>query len=111
MNKATVWAQLEPLQNEATKGDGKKLTVPEPARPVRFVIRSQGPATSGEITIEQQQALWGKPEWRELQTIPVPNDLSEATYDAREVSGVFRARISAPVTGGTVSVWPFVTLG
>jgi DnaJ domain len=56
MNKATIWAQLEPLQNKAIKGDGKKLTVLEPARKVRFVIRSQGPVTSGEITIGHANA-------------------------------------------------------
>ena len=31
-------AQLEPLQNEAKSGVGKTLTVPEPARLVRFIM-------------------------------------------------------------------------
>ena len=33
-------AQLEPLQSDATSGVGKTLTVPEPERIVRFLIRS-----------------------------------------------------------------------
>jgi hypothetical protein len=45
-------AQLEPLQFDATSGDGKTLTVPDPARTVRFIIRSEGPPRGGEIQIE-----------------------------------------------------------
>jgi hypothetical protein len=44
--------QLEPLQNEAKSGVGKTLIIPEPARTVRFIIRSQGPTTGGEIQFE-----------------------------------------------------------
>jgi hypothetical protein len=40
-------AQLEPLQNEARSGMGKTLIIPEPARTVRFIIRSEGPPTGG----------------------------------------------------------------
>jgi hypothetical protein len=36
-------AQLKPLQNEATSGAGKTLTVPDPERIVWFLIRSKGP--------------------------------------------------------------------
>jgi hypothetical protein len=45
-------AQLATLQNEARSGVGKTLIIPEPARTVRFIIRSQGPPTGGEIQIE-----------------------------------------------------------
>ena len=47
--------------------------------------------------------------WRAMKTLSVPTDIfGVATYYAGSVSGVFRARISTPVTGGTITVWPFV---
>jgi hypothetical protein len=47
--------------------------------------------------------------WREMKTVPVPTDISTVTeYYAGKTSGVFRARISTPVMGGTVTVWPLV---
>ena len=49
--------------------------------------------------------------WRALKTFPVPTDVfAVAQYYAGKVSGVFRARISTPIMGGTgtVSVWPLV---
>jgi hypothetical protein len=111
-------AQLDPLQNDATSGAGKTLIVPEPERIVRFLIRSKGPPTGGEIQIEccpmkapgsgtgpAQVIVWrpmGAP-------VPVPTDIGVVTgYYAGEASGMFRARISKPIMGGTVSVWPFV---
>jgi hypothetical protein len=111
-------AQLAPLQSEAKSGVGKTLVIPEPARTVRFIIRSQGPPTGGEITIEccpmkapgigvgtAQMIVWrqmGAP-------IPVPTDTGVvAEFCAGEGPGIFRARISKPIMGGTVSVWPFV---
>ena len=111
-------AQLAPLQSEAKSGVGKTLVIPEPARIVRFLIRSKGPPTGGEIQIEccpmkapgsgtgpAQMIVWrqmGAP-------IPVPTDIGVvAEFFAGEVSGVLRARISTPIAGGTVSVWPFV---
>ena len=45
-------ALLKPLQLDATSGDGRTLIVPEPERIVRFLVRSKGPPTGGEITIE-----------------------------------------------------------
>jgi hypothetical protein len=111
-------AQLDPLQNEAKSGVGKTLIIPEPARTVRFIIRSEGPPTGGEIQIEccpmkapgsgtgpAQMIVWrqmGAP-------IPVPTDIwVVCEYCAGEVSGMFRARISKPIMGGTASVWPLV---
>jgi hypothetical protein len=110
--------QLEPLQNDATSGVGKTLIVPEPARIVRFLIRSKGTPTGGEITIEccpmkapgsgtgaAQMIVWrkiGAP-------VPVPTDIfAVAQYYAGKASGMFRARISTPVTGGSVTVTPLV---
>ena len=47
--------------------------------------------------------------WRALKTVPVPTDIGVVTeYYAGKVSGMFRARISTPISGGTVSVWPLV---
>lgn len=49
--------------------------------------------------------------WTVMKTLPVPTDIfAVAQYYAGKVSGVFRARISTPITGGTgaVSVWPLV---
>ena len=47
--------------------------------------------------------------WRAMKTVPVPHDIfSPAQYYAGKVSGMFRARISTPIAGGAVSVWPFV---
>jgi hypothetical protein len=43
---------LSPLQSDATSGVGKTLIVPEPERIVRFLIRSKGSPTGGEIQIE-----------------------------------------------------------
>ena len=45
-------AQLDPLHNEATSGTGKTLTVPDPARMVRFIMRVKGTPMGGEITFE-----------------------------------------------------------
>ena len=110
-------AQLKPLQNEATNGVGKTLIVPEPERIVRFLIRGKGPPTGGAITFECcpmkapgiGQGAVQMTVWREMKTVPVPSDIGVATgYYAGKVSGMFRARISTPIAGGTVSVWPFV---
>jgi hypothetical protein len=109
-------AQLDPLQNEATSGAGRTLTVPEPARMVRFIIRSKGTPMGGEITFEccpmdtgQVPQVSAGMVWRATKTVPVPTDIfAVAEYYAGEVSGMFRARISKPIMGGTVSVWPFV---
>jgi hypothetical protein len=106
-------AQLKPLQSDATSGAGKTLTVPEPARFVSFLIRSKG-TPRGEITFEccpMDAVPKVSPGfvWRVMKTLPVPHDIfSPAQYYAGKASGVFRARISTPVTGGTITVWPLV---
>jgi hypothetical protein len=105
-------ALLKPLQNEAKSGVGKTLTVPEPARLVRFIIRSKGPATGGEITFEccpMDTVVSSGIVWRAMKTVPVPTDIGVVTgYYAGKASGMFRARISTPISGGTVRVWPLV---
>jgi hypothetical protein len=105
---------LSPLQLDAISGVGKTLIVPEPERIVRFLIRSKGPPTRGEITIEccpmkapgigegtMQMTVW-RPDGG---AISVPTDIGvAAVHYAGKVSGMFRARISTPVTGGTVTI-------
>ena len=108
--------QLTPLQLDATSGAGRMLIVPDPARMVRFIIRSKGTPMGGEITFEccpmdtVPKASSGMV-WRALKTLPVPTDIfAVAQYCAGPASGVFRARLSTPIMGGTgtVSVWPYV---
>lgn len=42
----------------------------------------------------------------------MPTDIGvAAVHYAGKVSGMFRARISTPLTGGTVTVWPLVGIG
>jgi hypothetical protein len=107
-------AQLDPLQDAATSGAGRMLTVPDPARNVYFIIRSLAPASGGEVTFEccpmdAVPKLSSGFVWREMKTVPVPTETSVvAQYGAGSVSGMFRARISTPVTGGTITVWPLV---
>jgi hypothetical protein len=107
-------AQLKPLQSDATSGAGRTLTVPEPARMVQFLIRVQGTPRGGEITFEccpmdAVPTVSSGIAWRAMKTVPVPHDIFSPTqYYAGKASGMFRARISTPVSGGTVSVWPLV---
>jgi hypothetical protein len=115
---------LSPLQSDATSGVGKTLIVPDPERIeriVRFLIRSKGPPTGGEIQIEccpmkapgigegtMQMTVW-RPDGG---AISVPTDIGVAAiHYAGRVSGMFRARISTPISGGTVTVWPLVGIG
>jgi hypothetical protein len=112
-------AQLEPLQLDATSGDGKTLIVPAPERIVRFLIRSKGPPTGGEITIEccPMKAPPGSGSgpaqmivWKQMGApIPVPTDIGVAAeFLAGLGPDMYRARISKPIMGGTVTVWPLV---
>jgi hypothetical protein len=102
---------LKPLQDKATTGAGKRLVLPEPRR-IRFLIRGEGPVSAGAVTIEccPESTKAGK-FWMELATIPVPADNGLAQYYTEEASGLFRARISRPVSNGTVTVTPLVSRG
>src|SRR4029453_2036246 len=102
---------MEPLQDKATTGDGKRLVLPEPRR-VRFLIRGEGSVSAGAVTIEccPESTKAGK-FWMELATIAVPIDNGLAQYYTEEASGLFRARISRAVTNGTVTVTPLVSRG
>ena len=75
-------------------------------------ITGNGSVSAGQVTIEccpQKTPMIpgassaGGMAWTVLTTIPVPlNGTTE--WFAGSVSGTFRARISTPVTGGTVTV-------
>jgi hypothetical protein len=95
---------LKPLQDKATTGAGKRLVLPEPRR-VRFLIRGEGSVSAGAVTTEccPESTKAGK-FWMELATIPVPADSGLTQYYTEEASGLFRARISRPVSNGTVTV-------
>ena len=102
---------LQPLQDKATTGAGKSLVLPEPRR-IRFLIRGEGSVSAGAVTIEccPESTKAGK-FWMELATIPVPADNGLAQYYTEEASGLFRSRISRPVSNGTVTVTPLVSRG
>ena len=102
---------LKPLQDKATTGEGKRLVLPEPRR-IRFLIRGEGPVSAGAVTIEccPESTKAGK-FWLELAIVRVPADNGLAQYYTEEASGLFRARISQPVSKGTVTVTPLVSRG
>src|SRR5438045_8586288 len=85
---------LKPLQDKATTGAGKKLVLPE-SRRVRFLIRGEGPVSSGAVTIEccPESTKAGR-FWMELATIRVPADSGMAKYYTKEASGLYCASIS-----------------
>src|SRR5204862_7370343 len=102
---------LKPLQDKATSGAGKKLVLPEPRR-VRFLIRGEEPVSAGEVTIECcPDSTKGGKHWMDLAIVRVPADNGLAQYYTEEASGLFRARISQPVSNGTVTVTPLVSRG
>jgi len=77
-----------------------------------FRITGNGSVTGGAVTTEccpgntpmtDVPSLGFAPAWTALTTIAVPAN-STVEYRAGSVSGTFRARISTPVTGGTVTV-------
>jgi hypothetical protein len=78
-----------------------------------FLIRSKG-TPRGEITFEccpmdAVPKVSSGIAWRAMKTVPVPHDIFLPTqYYAGKASGMFRARISTPISGGTVTVWPLV---
>src|SRR5262245_1338614 len=99
---------LEPLQDRATTGAGKRLVLPEPRR-VRLLIRGEGSVSAGAVTIEccPESTKAGKI-WMELATIPVPADNGLAQYKLPAFSQrVFRR----PVTNGPVTVTPLASTG
>ena len=99
------------FQNAATTGEGLTQFLPERRR-VTFCVTGNGPVSAGQVTIEccpQKTPMIpgassaGGMAWTVLTTIPVPLNATTEWF-AGSVSGTFRARISTPVTGGTVTV-------
>jgi hypothetical protein len=100
------------LQVNATSGDGFNLSLPDP-RLVTFRVTGNGSVSGGAVTIEccpqaaTAAALLLLPAsqltWTALTTIAVPANAT-TEYVAGSVSGTFRARVSTPISGGTVTV-------
>src|SRR5438132_2008916 len=99
------------FQNAATIGDGSTQFLPEP-RTVTFRVTGNGSVSAGAVTIEccpgnapitptGSSSLGAT--WTALTTITVPANAT-TEYRADSVVGSVRARISTPITGGTVTV-------
>ena len=99
------------FQNAATTGEGLTQFLPEP-RTVRFRVTGNGSVSAGAVTIEccpgnapmtptGSSSLGAT--WTALITITVPANAT-TEYRADSVVGSVRARISTPITGGTVTV-------
>ncbi len=98
-------------QVTATNGVGVSQFFLEPTF-TTFRTTGNGSVSAGAVTIEccpgntpmtDVPSLGFAPAWTALTTIAVPAN-STVEYRAGIVSGTFRARISTPVTGGTVTV-------
>src|SRR5438552_18117157 len=102
------------FQNAATNGDGLTQFLPEP-RTVRFRVTGNGSVSAGAVTIECCPSMTPTPlpgsgsgsgsgtTWTFLTTITVSANAT-TEYRADSVVGSVRARISTPITGGTVTV-------
>jgi hypothetical protein len=99
------------FQNAATTGVGLTQFWLESVF-ATFRITGNGSVSAGQVTIEccpqttpmpDSPTSGTGPTWTALTTIPVPSNAT-TEYFAGSVSGTFRARISTPVTGGTVTV-------
>jgi hypothetical protein len=99
------------LQVATTNGNGFSVFFRE-ANFVTFRVTGNGPVTAGQVTIEccpqatpiaPGSGSGGAMIYTALTTIAVPANTT-TEYRAGSVSGTFRARISTPVTGGTVTV-------
>src|SRR5438874_3776588 len=104
------------FQNAATNGEGLTQFLPEP-RTVRFRVTGNGSVSAGAVTIECCPSMTPTPlpgsgsgsgsgsgtTWTFLTTITVSANAT-TEYRADSVVGSVRARISTPITGGTVTV-------
>src|SRR6266480_5668945 len=100
------------FQNAATTGEGLTQFLPEP-RTITFRVIGNGSVTGGAVTIECCPSMTPTPLpgsgagsgtiWTSLTTITVPANAT-TEYRAQSVVGSVRARISTPITGGTVTV-------
>src|SRR5437667_12638592 len=99
------------FQNAAITGEGLTQFLLEP-RTVTFRVTGNGSVSAGAVTIEccpgnapitptGSSSLGAT--WTALTTITVPANAT-TEYRADSVVGSVRARISAPITGGTVTV-------
>ena len=101
------------FQNAATTGEGLTQFLPQP-RTVTFRVTGNGSVSAGAVTIECCPSMTPAPlpgsgsgagsgtTWTSLTTITVPANAT-TEYRADSVVGSVRARISTPITGGTVT--------
>ena len=98
------------FQNAASTGEGLTQFLPLP-RTVTFRVTGNGSVSAGAVTIEccpgnapmtptGSSSLGAT--WTALTTITVPANAT-TEYRADSVVGSVRARISTPITGGTVT--------
>lgn len=99
------------FQNAATTGEGLTQFFSEPTF-TTFRITGNGSVSAGAVTIEccpGNAPMTATPTpgsgtvWTALTTITVPANAT-IKYQVNDVVGSVRARISTPVTGGTVTV-------
>ena len=102
------------FQNAAITGEGLTQFLLEP-RTVTFRVTGNGSVSAGAVTIECCPSMTPTPlpgsgsgagsgtTWTSLTTIIVPANTT-TEYRADSVVGSVRARISTPITGGTVTV-------
>src|SRR2546421_9130911 len=99
------------FQTADTSGDALTQFLPDP-KTVRFRVTGNGSVSAGAMTIEccpgnapmtptGSSSLGAT--WTALTTITVPANAT-TEYRANSVVGSVRARISTPITGGTVTV-------
>ena len=103
------------LQVNATTGNGLTVTLPAP-RFLTFKVQGNGNVTAGAVAIEccpqttpiaPGSGSEGAMIWVTLTTITVPANKEVEYTVAGSVPGIFRARISTPVTGGLSRFWQF----
>src|SRR5207249_487528 len=102
------------FQNAAITGEGLTQFLPEP-RTVTFRVTGNGSVSAGAVTIEccpsmtptqlpgSGSGAGSGTTWTSVTTITVPANAT-TEYRADSVVGSVRARISTPITGGTVTV-------
>src|SRR5438874_7934434 len=102
------------FQNAAITGEGLTQFLPD-LRSVTFSITGNGSVTGGAVTIEVNSmstmattppifsGTGQLPAWATLTVISVSANAT-TEYRANSVVGSVRARISTPITGGTVTV-------
>lgn len=94
----------ETLQNAQTSGTGVAYDIVADAREIKFYVIGNGAVSAGAVTLEEAHDPSYTGTWAPLET---PVDVIGDGVVTRARSGCFRAvraRITTPVTGGSVTV-------